>query len=116
MAPLTRGAAPALPMAVRAPRRPTAVTAGKGDIGEALNIGPTVASALRDIGIANVSELRTLGAMAAWERLRQVRPGIATARTLLQLEGAARGMRIGQLPERERDRLRLFATHARPHA
>jgi PAS domain S-box-containing protein len=113
---VAKRASPVLGVTVRSPKRRAAVRAGKGDIREALNIGPTVASALRDIGIANVTELRTLGAMAAWERLRQVRPRIATARTLQQLEGAARGVRIGELPAHDRERLRLFATHGRGHA
>ena len=93
---------------IRRPRRQTASSVRKGDIGEALNIGPTVAAALRESGIANVADLRAMGAMAAWERLRDRRPRIATARTLLQLEGAARGVRIGELPLTERARLRLF--------
>jgi PAS domain S-box-containing protein len=115
IATVTKRASPVLAVAVRSPKRRATVTAGKGDIGEALNIGPTVASALRAIGIANVADLRTLGAMAAWERLRQVRPRIATARTLQQLEAAARGVRIGELPAQDRERLRLFATHGRGH-
>lgn len=80
----------------------------KGDIGAALNIGPTVTAALRVAGIANIVDLRALGAMAAWERLREIQPGIATARTLLQLEGAARGIRVGELPPAERAKLKLF--------
>ncbi len=108
MAPLAGRASPTLVAPMRSPRRRARSTVRKGDIGATLNIGPTVAAALREAGIANVADLRTLGAMAAWERLRQLQPGIATARTLLQLEGGARGIRVGELSAAERARLRLF--------
>ena len=91
------------------PKRREPPTQRRGDIGEAMNIGPTVAAALREIGIANVAELRAVGALAIWERLRRHRPRLGTARTLHQLEGAARGVRIGDLPAAERARLRLLA-------
>ncbi len=98
---------------MRTPNRRGTRTLRKDDIGEALNIGPLVAAALREVGIANVADLQAMGALGAWERLRRLRPRLATPRTLLQLEGAARGVRIGQVPETERERLRLFATRAR---
>ena len=58
--------------------------------------------------LATVADLRALGAVAAWERLRQVRPRLASGATLLQLEGATRGIRVTQLSPAERARLRLF--------
>ncbi|HUS22471.1 MAG TPA: EAL domain-containing protein [Aeromicrobium sp.] len=86
---------------------------GPDDIGRAVNLGLTLARALREAGIATVSDLRALGAVAAWEQLRSCRPNLATGTTLLQLEGATRGMRITELPHAERARLRLFAKLAR---
>jgi EAL domain-containing protein (putative c-di-GMP-specific phosphodiesterase class I) len=110
-APTTSGRAPMRVAPMRPPKRRETPMLKKGNIGEAMNIGPTVAAGLREVGIANLADLRAMGTLAAWERLRRLRPRLGTARTLLQLEGAARGVRIGQLPERERDRLRLLATH-----
>ncbi|MEX1172797.1 MAG: EAL domain-containing protein, partial [Chloroflexota bacterium] len=78
------------------------------DIGHAVNIGVTLAAALREVGLTSVADLRALGALAAWERLRQDRPRLASGTTLLQLEGATRGIRVTQLSPAERARLRLF--------
>jgi PAS domain S-box-containing protein len=97
------------PAAGRAVPRASAAPVAEDDIARAVNIGSTLAAALRDAGIANVAELRALGSVAAWERLRQRQPGLATGATLLQLEGATRGMRVTQLAPAERARLRLFA-------
>ena len=90
--------------------------AGEVDIARAVNIGRTLAAALKEIGVATLGDLLALGAHSAWERLRQVRPNLATARTLLQLEGATRSMRVTQLPLSERSRLRLFANLSRRQA
>jgi hypothetical protein len=79
----------------------------------AVNIGGVLAPALREIGISTVAELRAVGALATWERLRGSRPRLATGVTLLQLEGAVRGIRITQLPPADRARLRLLATLGR---
>jgi hypothetical protein len=61
---------------------------------------------LREAGIVTIADLRALGAVAAWERLRAARPDLATGATLLRLEGATRGIRVTQLPPAERARLR----------
>jgi hypothetical protein len=111
--PLADGARPA----ARAPVRPVqlrrpARQAGE-DIGRAVNIGDILAAALRELGIATVADLRALGAVAAWERLHRANSRIATGTTLLQLEGATRGVRITQLPPTERAKLRLLVGLAR---
>ncbi len=80
-----------------------------GDLAHAVNLGSTLAAALHEAGIPGVTELRALGSAAAWERLRHGQPRLATGTTLLQLEGAIRGIRITQIPPPERARLRLFA-------
>lgn len=113
MTPPAGRASPALVAPMRSPGRRARSAVRKGDIAEALNIGPTLAAALRDAGIADIADLRALGAMAAWDRLRELRPGLATARTLLQMEGATRGVRLGELSPGERARLRLFVTLGR---
>jgi DNA transformation protein len=79
------------------------------EIERAINIGPVVASALRAAGVATIADLRAIGAVGAWKRLRVSTPRTATAATLLQLEGATRGIRVSQLSTAERARLRLFA-------
>lgn len=75
----------------------------------AVNIGQALAPGLREVGISTVEDLRAVGAFATWERLRDSRPRLATGATLLQLEGAVRGIRITQLPPADRARLRLLA-------
>jgi EAL domain-containing protein (putative c-di-GMP-specific phosphodiesterase class I) len=74
-------------------------------IEQAVNVGAVLASALRSIGLETIESLRTLGALPAWERLRDERPSVATSRTLLALEGAVRGVRWWQLPQAEQGRL-----------
>lgn len=99
----------------RAPSRrddPVACAA-RDDVGRAVNVGLALASALREGGITTIAELRTVGAVAAWERLRRDRPELATGTTLLQLEGATRGVRISRLELAERARLRRFAASGR---
>lgn len=73
-----------------------------------MNIGSTLAAALREVGVTTIADLRALGAVPAWERLRQLQPRLASGGTLLQLEGATRGIRVTQLSPAERARLRLF--------
>jgi len=80
----------------------------RDDVGRAVNIGSTLTAALRAVGVATVADLRTTGAVPAWERLRRSHPRLATAATLLQLEGATRGITVSQLSPAERARLRLF--------
>ena len=104
----TQTAAPARRATMHASR-----TAGEVDIAGAVNIGRTLAAGLREVGVATLGDLLAMGAHSAWERLRQVRPNLATGRTLLQLEGATRSMRVTQLSPSERSRLRLFASLSR---
>ncbi|MEW6226363.1 MAG: EAL domain-containing protein [Chloroflexota bacterium] len=75
----------------------------------AVSIGRALAPGLRGVGISTVEDLRALGALATWERLRDASPQLATEATLLQLEAAVRGVRISQLPQADRARLRLLA-------
>lgn len=79
------------------------------EIDRALNIGVTLAHALRAVGIETVGGLQNLGAVAAWDRLLAEQPALATETTLLRLEGAVRGARVSQLPLAERARLRGVA-------
>lgn len=107
-APLATVARPAPLTPARPVQRRSATTAAADDIGHAVNIGSTLAAVLREVGVTTVADLRALGAVPAWERLRQVRRRLASGATLLQLEGATRGIRVTQLSPAERARLRLF--------
>jgi PAS domain S-box-containing protein len=114
----TRAANPAVTTARPASRALVKVTKRErrpehDDIGQAVNIGPALAASLRDGGIATLPELRALGALAAWERLRGQRDEVVTGTDLLRLEGATRGIRITQMAPAERSRLRLLARLAR---
>lgn len=70
-----------------------------------VNIGTILGPSLRRAGIDNVETLRTLGAVAAWQRLRAIEPEIATERALVALEGAIRGVRWASVPRVDRRRL-----------
>ncbi len=78
------------------------------DVRRAVNVGVALADALREVGVVTIADLRAIGAVAAWERLRTTRAPLATGPTLIRLEGATRGIRVTQLPPAERARLRLF--------
>ena len=86
------------------------------EIGAAVNIGATLAAALRAVGITTLAEPQALGAVPVWERLAQSQPRLATRSTLLKLAGASRGVRpAGLLPE-ERDRLKTLVAPGRREA
>jgi DNA transformation protein len=73
------------------------------------NLGPKLARELQAAGIASDTDLRALGANAAWERLRQVNPDRDCANSLLALEGAVRGVRWMSIDPRERRRISAYA-------
>lgn len=70
-----------------------------------VNIGVVLAAGLRGVQIDTLDALRSLGAVAAWKRLRATEPALATPRTLLALEGAIRGVRWTALSDAERQEL-----------
>src|SRR5437899_12251290 len=73
------------------------------------NVGPKLASELEAAGIASATELRSMGANAAWERLRKVNPQRDSASSLLALEGAVRGVRWMSIDPGERRRISAYA-------
>lgn len=65
---------------------------------EAANIGPSLAQALRQVGIQDLESLIAVGPAESWERLRSA--GLFDCvNSLLALHGAVRGVRWQQLPE-----------------
>ncbi|MGZ4410566.1 MAG: TfoX/Sxy family DNA transformation protein [Gaiellaceae bacterium] len=72
------------------------------------NIGPVVASRLRQAGISTAEELLSLGAEQAFLRLRSVLPDDACLSTLYGLAGAVDGISDHVLPDDRRRALREF--------
>ena len=70
------------------------------------NLGPVSASRLRAAGIETPEELRRLGAVEAFARLKRVFPAETTPTTLYMLHGAVTGVRWYSLSEESRAALR----------
>ena len=96
--------------------RPTPSSRGQGrsrdaaqsrpiPIEDGVNIGSVLGPGLRRAGIESIEALRTVGAVAAWQRLHAIEPDLATEQTLVALEGAIRGVRWASVPRTERRRL-----------
>jgi EAL domain-containing protein (putative c-di-GMP-specific phosphodiesterase class I) len=93
-----------------APRgEPSKTTARDVPVERALNIGGTLARALRDTGIRTFGDLVDTGSVAAWRRLRARQPKLATPATLLALEAAIQTVRPSMLSSRERGTLGVIA-------
>jgi len=67
-------------------------------IENAPNIGPTLASHLRDVGIETLEDLVNLGDSEAYAQLVEKYPGDGNAQTRLELAGAVRSTRWSTLP------------------
>ena len=90
------------------------VTGGDGlaPIEDGVNIGTTLASALRRAGIDTVESLRMLGAVDAWRKVRAIDAATATDWAVVALEGAIRGVRWGAVPVATRRKLVAAVTEA----
>jgi DNA transformation protein len=73
------------------------------------NLGPASARWLAEAGIRNESDLRALGAVAAYRRVKHMRPREVTLLMLYALEGALRDMPWNALPEGVKARLKRDA-------
>jgi len=73
------------------------------------NLGPVSASRLRAVGIATPEELRRLGAVEAYVRLKRAFPVETTHVSLYALHGAVTDTRWYALPEEARAALRNAA-------
>jgi hypothetical protein len=104
--PVAQPAPAMLPRPIRQPQEHRDEKAD--DVSRAVNLGVGLVGAPREAGVVTIADLRAIGAVAAWERLRAGRPDLATVATLLRLEGATRGIRVAQLSPTERARLRGF--------
>lgn len=71
------------------------------------NIGPTIARRLKEIGIRTANDLRSVGAVAAYQRICATNPGktIPVCYYLYSLEGALRGQHWDALESKIKQRL-----------
>ena len=70
------------------------------------NLGPVIAGRLREVGIETPAELRRLGAIEAYVRLKRVFRTETTHAQLYALHGAVTDVRWYALPEEARAALR----------
>lgn len=95
--------------AAATPQAASGASAADGDLAALRNLGPYSATLLAAGGIHTVAELRALGAVAAFHRVRFARGGDASLLLLYALEGALTGQRWDQLDGSTRERLRRAA-------
>ena len=70
------------------------------------NLGPVIADRLRAVAIETPEELRRLGAVEAYVRLKRSFPAVTTHSQLYALHGAVNDIRWSALPEEARAALR----------
>jgi hypothetical protein len=80
------------------------------DLERMTNLGPVSAARLRTVGIGTPEDLRRLGAIEAYVRLKRAFPVETTQGSLYALHGALTGVRWYELPEHVRGALRDAAT------
>ena len=84
-----------------------------------VNLGRVSARQLAEVGITSEGELREVGALAAFARLRHRFGRAVTFNYLYALDGALKGVRWDFMAEKDRARLRSQAEkliHSRPAA
>jgi hypothetical protein len=83
------------------------VVAGEpGDLAKLRNVGPVSAARLREVGIHTPGDLRRVGAVEAYLRLRRAFPAQTTEVALYALHGALTGVRWYELSSELRAALR----------
>lgn len=79
---------------------------GENDLERMINLGPVTAARLRAVGIETPEDLRQLGAVEAYLRLKHGFPAETTQISLYALHGALAETRWYELPEEVRAFLR----------
>ena len=74
------------------------------------SLGPVTERQLAEVGVTSVAELRALGAVEAWRRLKFAFPRRISLVGLYALEAALRGIPWTALGEADRAALRAAAT------
>jgi DNA transformation protein len=77
----------------------------RGELERMANLGPVSAARLRAVGIGTAGDLRRVGAVEAYVRLRRRFPVETLPITLYVLQGALSGVRWYELPEEVRTAL-----------
>jgi DNA transformation protein len=80
-----------------------------GDLGRMKNLGPVSAARLRSVGIETPEDLRQVGSIEAYVRLKRAYPFETSLVTLYALEGALTDTHWYALPERTKAELRIRA-------
>jgi DNA transformation protein len=80
------------------------------------NIGPTIARRLKEIGIRTANDLRSVGAVAAYQRICTSHPGktIPVCYYLYSLEGALRNQHWDALGSKTKRHLLSQASPSKP--
>lgn len=71
---------------------------GNRPIGALKNLGPKAVAALAEVGIHDAAELRAVGPVTAYRRLKQARPRAVTRVFLYALHGALTDTHWNELP------------------
>lgn len=82
-----------------------------GAIEDLPNLGPYMARRLADIGVTNADELRALGALAAYRRLKFQFGREMTLNALWAMEAALLGMDWRHLSNAQKEALRAQLEH-----
>lgn len=95
----------------RRPRVTPSWPTGRGEraLDRLKNIGPVTVRQLGEVGIGSEQQLREVGALEAYRRLRRAFPERINLMCLYALQGALLDCHWGELPPEVRDQLRRMA-------
>ena len=81
------------------------------ELSQLKNIGPTIEKRLHEVGVYTKRDLRALGAVQSYQRIRTNSPGqtMSVCYYLYSLQGALMGLHWDDLPERLKAELRRKA-------
>jgi DNA transformation protein len=77
-----------------------------GDLAALKNLGPVIAARLSAVGVLTPEDLRRLGAIDAYVRLKRAFPLVTNNVTLYSLHGAVTGTRLPSVTDATRTALR----------
>ena len=78
-----------------------------GELSKLPNIGLVVEKQLNDVGIKTYEELKKIGSMEAWLKIKSIDPSACIHR-LYALEGAIEGVKKSVLPSEMKEKLKEF--------
>lgn len=78
---------------------------GDASIDQLSGIGPKTTSWLREVGVGTVADLRALGAVEAYRRLKYWNPRMVSLNALWGLYGALHGIPWNKIPPEVKERL-----------